>query len=97
MLHQNSVIAMNDDNTVLCLINRFVKIEYYELLEKIICHMAKDLSVITGLKKEDIIEDYAFKNDYNLIKEILQEEGQWDDSFDESRVMRIMKRKVKEN
>ena len=97
MLNQNSVVSMNDENTCICFMNHFAMDEYWELLDKIIGHMAEDLSTITGLKKEEILRDYLHKNDYDPIKEVLKKQGKWDDDYDESLVMRIMKRKAKEN
>ena len=97
MLNQHSVVSMNDENTCICFMNHFAMDEYWELLDKIIGHMAEDLSTITGLKKEEILRDYLHKNDYDPIKEVLKKQGKWDDDYDESLVMRIMKRKSKEN
>ena len=97
MLNQNGIVSMNDENTCVCFMNHFAMDEYWELLDKIIGHMAEDLSTITGLKKEEILRDYLYKNDYDPIKEVLKKQGKWDDDYDESLVMRIMKRKTKEN
>lgn len=96
MLNQNSIISMNDDNTCVCFMNSFAMNEYLELLDKVIGHMAEDLSTITGLKKEDILKDYIRINDYDPIKEVLKQQGKWDSDNDESWVMRIMRRKAKE-
>lgn len=77
--------------------NHYAMNEYWELLDKIIGHMTEDLSTITGLKKEEILGDYLYKNDYDPIKEVLKRQGKWDNDNDESWVMRIMRIKAKEN
>ena len=96
MLNQNGIVSMNDENTCMCFMNRFAMNEYWNLFDKVISHMVEDLSTITGLKKEDILNDYIQINDYNPIKDILQQQGQWDSNNDISRVMRVMRRKIKE-
>lgn len=97
MLNSNGIISMNDDNTRICFMNSFALKEFLEMLDKIIGHMTEDLSAITGLKKEDILKDYIRINDYDPIKEVLKQQGKWDNDNDESWVMRIMRRKAKEN
>ena len=97
MLNQNNILAMNDENTCVCFMNHYAMNEYWELLDKIIGHMTEDLSTITGLKKEEILGDYLYKNDYDPIKEVLKKQGKWNADYDESLVMRIMKRTTKEN
>lgn len=90
MLHENSIMEI-DGCTVF--LNRFALTETYELLCKIIEHMAEDLSCVTGATKEEILEDYRYINDFSPIREIMKKEGKWDEEMDKSLALAIMEKK----
>lgn len=91
MLYQNSIIKIGNS---IIFMNEFSLNETFELMCKIIENMAKDLSNITGVPEEVIIQNYKELNEYHPLREILRKRGQWDKELDESLVMSIIKKKL---
>ena len=73
-LNENNIIQ-NGNNLIF--LNRFAMNDYWELMNKVIDNMLSDLSEITGLEKQEILEDYVSLNEYSPIKEILKREGKY--------------------
>lgn len=93
MLFQNSII--NTDNSIIFM-NDFSFNEAFDLMCKIIENMAEDLSSITGIPKEEIIQDYKELNEYHPLRELLRKRGQWQEELDKSLVMTVMEKRLKE-
>lgn len=90
MLHENSIVEIGNS---IVFTNPLALNEMFELLNKVIDNMAKDLSVITGISKEEILHDYQRINDYDPIKEVLKKKGKWNKEMDKSLVVSIMEEK----
>lgn len=92
MLHENSIIEI-DGCTVF--MNPFAMNETYELMSKMIEHMAQDLSTVTGIPQEQIIYDYQMLEDYDPIREIYKRKNEWDEKMDKSFALIMMEKKYK--
>lgn len=73
---------LNEDNVVenerhLIFANSFAYEEYRELMSKVMNNMLRDLSEITGLEQQDILDDYVSLNEYSPFKEVLKREGKY--------------------
>lgn len=73
-VNESNVIA---DGKSIAFLNRFAMNDYFKLMNKVIDNMLNDLSEITGLEKQEILEDYISLNKYRPIKEILKREGKY--------------------
>ena len=69
---ENNIIS---NEKSIAFLNRFVMDDYFELMNKVMDNMLDDLSKVTGLEKNEILEDYIRLNEYSPIKEILKREG----------------------
>lgn len=76
MLFKDSIALMDDCGNQICYMNGFGLSEHARLLCNVIDHMANDLSVITALNKDKILEDYFYIQDYDPIREVLKKEGE---------------------
>lgn len=56
--------------------------------------MLEDLSCVTGISKEEIFEDYKYINDFSPIREIMKQEGKWDNELDKSLALTVMEKKL---
>ena len=72
MLHGNSILQTERGTIIL---NRCAGKELTELTNDIIENMLSDLSVITGLNKEEIMQDYVHRNEWNVFDEIMMKQG----------------------
>lgn len=72
MLHSNGILQTERGTIVL---NRFAGKELTELTNDIIENMLSDLSIITGLDKEEIMQDYVRRNEWNVFDEIIKKQG----------------------
>lgn len=90
MLNENSILQ---EGNQMIFLNRFAFSEWNKLMRDIMEHMLSDLSEITGLNKDDIMENYIDIHDFNAIREILKEDGKWDSEIDRSLVSMVMERK----
>lgn len=91
MLHENSIMEIGNS---IVFMNPFALTEAYELLNKMINNMAEDLSVITGISKEEIIYDYRNISDYDPIREVLKQKGKWNEEMDKSLALIVMEKKI---
>lgn len=90
MLNENGILQEGNQTIFL---NRFALTEWNKLMRDIMGHMLSDLSEITGLNKDDIMENYIDIHDFNAIREILKEDGKWDSEMDRSLISMVMERK----
>lgn len=90
MLNENSILQEGNQTIFL---NRFALTEWNKLMRDIMEHMLSDLSEITGLNKDDIMENYIDIHDFSAIREILREDGKWDSEMDRSLVSIVMEHK----
>lgn len=81
MLFNDSIIHDKENNKVVFL-NSYSLKEYVELLQEMLNHAIEDLSVITGIDKNDLLEDYIRMHDYDPIKEILKKSGKYDAEYE---------------
>lgn len=73
-VNKKSIIS---DGKSITFLNRFALNDYFELMSKVMDNMLDDLSKVTGLAKDEILEDYMSLNEYSPIKEILKREGKY--------------------
>lgn len=85
MMFSNGIIPTERGTFVL---NRFAGKELSELMNSMMENMLSDLSAITGLEKEDIIEDYINRNDWNVFDEIMKKQGKQSMKDSKSLVLR---------
>lgn len=91
MLFGQSIVDMGDDGVAF--LNRYGLSEIIGLMDSIIQHMAKDLEYVTGIPKDVIINDYIHINDFDPIREVVKEQGNWNEDMDKSLVSIVMERK----
>ena len=60
-------------------LNTFSMNEYINLLQAALDHTISDLSVISGISKEELLNDYIYMHDYNPVREILKKKGMYDE------------------
>lgn len=60
-------------------LNTFSMNEYINLLQAALEHTISDLSVISGISKEELLNDYIHMHDYNPFREILKKKGMYDE------------------
>lgn len=73
--------------------HRYGLSEMIGLMDSIIQHMVKDLEYATGIPKDVIIDDYIHINDFDPIREVVKEQGNWNEDMDKSLVSIVMERK----
>jgi hypothetical protein len=69
MLFADSIV-MTD--TSMMFMNKVSQKEFIELMMKISTNAIEDLSKITGISAEELFEDYLYKHDYNVVREVLK-------------------------
>lgn len=69
MLFADSVVKTD---TSIIFLNKLSKKEYMELLMAVLENTISDLSRITGIPKEELAEDYIYRHDYNVVREVLK-------------------------
>ena len=87
MLFEDSIVPMDDCSNQIYYMNGFGLSEHTRLLCDVIDHMTNDLSAITGLNKDKILEDYFYIHDYDPIREVLKKKGKWNPEDDKSLAM----------
>lgn len=92
---------LNDNNVVMngteiIFLNGIARQEYMELVSKIMGNMLDDLSKITGLEKEEIMEDYISLHEYSPFDEILKREGKLPKDERKSLVLSVMMNVIRE-
>lgn len=78
MLFDNGMFFDKEKEQVVFL-NTFSMNEYVNLLQAILEHAISDLSIITGISKEELLNDYIYMHDYNPFREILKKKGMYDE------------------
>ena len=86
-LNKNNIL-MNENRIIF--LNRVAFDEYSELMHEIMDNMLNDLCEITGLEKQEILEDYILLNEYNPIDEIFKREGIYSEDKRKSLVLCMM-------
>lgn len=69
MLFADSVVKTD---TSIIFLNKFSEKEYMKLLMAVLENTISDLSRITGISKEELAEDYIYRHDYNVVREVLK-------------------------
>lgn len=72
MILGDSVIR-NETETMF--LNSMARAEYDEIMEGIVINMVEDLSIITGLSKHEILDNYIRLNSESVLETILRKEG----------------------
>ena len=81
MLFNDSIIHDKENNKVVFLNSCSLK-EYVKLLQEMLIHTIEDLSVITGIDKNDLLADYVNMHEYDPIREILKKNGKYDAEYE---------------
>lgn len=74
----NDGIIHDKENSKVVFLNTYSLKEYFELLQDMLNHAIEDLSVITGIDKNDLLADYISMHEYDPIREILKKNGKYD-------------------
>ena len=69
MLFADSVVKTD---TSIIFLNKLSEKEYMKLLMAVLENTISDLSRITSIPKEELVEDYIYKHDYNVVREVLK-------------------------
>lgn len=86
-LNSNNVLTNGKE---LIFLNSIAKNEYMELMGKVTDNILDDLSKITGLEKEEIMEDYISLHEYSPLDEIFKREGIFSKDNRKSLVLLVM-------
>lgn len=78
MLFDNGVFFDKEKEQAVFL-NTFSMDEYIKLLQDVLEHTISDLSVISGISNEELLNDYIHMHDYNPFREILKKKGMYDE------------------
>ena len=69
MLFADSVVKTD---TSIIFLNKLSEKEYMKLLMAVLENTISDLSKITCIPKEELVEDYIYKHDYNVVRDVLK-------------------------
>lgn len=60
-------------------LNTFSLNEHIKLLQAVLEHTISDLSIISGINKEELLNDYIYMHDYDPFREIRKKKGMYDE------------------
>lgn len=78
MLFDNGMLFDKEKGQTVFL-NTFSMREYINLMQAVLEHTISDLSAISGISKEELLNDYIYMHDYNPVREILKKKGMYDE------------------